>query len=104
MCRYHSRHDDWRQTKKKEGVHVRHSLLTGVKRLQVTHDCFGIGAYQVRTGASGRGEACRFARLRSSAPESSPRYYAYSAIKDPNKGHDCGSGHPAPTIQIDTND
>src|SRR5260370_35328716 len=22
MCRYHSRQDDWRQTKKKEGVHV----------------------------------------------------------------------------------
>src|SRR6266567_1508249 len=22
MCRYHSRHADWRQTKKKEGVHV----------------------------------------------------------------------------------
>ena len=46
---------------------LRHSLLTGVKRLQVSHDCFGIGAYHVRTEASGRGEACRFARLRSSA-------------------------------------
>jgi hypothetical protein len=28
---------------------------TGAKRLQVSHDCFGIGAYHVRTDASGRG-------------------------------------------------
>jgi hypothetical protein len=24
---------------------LRHSLLTGVKRLRASHDCFGIGAY-----------------------------------------------------------
>jgi len=27
---------------------LRHSPLTGVKRLQVSHDCFGIGAYHVK--------------------------------------------------------
>jgi hypothetical protein len=54
-------------TKALQGVRGRGMDMTGCleyKRLQVSHDCFGIGAYHVRTEASGRGEACRFTRLR----------------------------------------
>ena len=54
----------------------------------------------MRTEASGRGEACRFARLSLSAAQSSPRYYAYSTINDPAKGEVGGSSPPRPTIQI----
>jgi hypothetical protein len=32
----------------------RHCLLTGVKGLQVSHDCFGIGAYHVKPRHRGR--------------------------------------------------
>jgi hypothetical protein len=77
---------------------IRHSPLTGVKRLQASHDCFGIGPYYVKPRDRGREEAYRLARLRSSAAQSSPRYYAYSAIKAPDKGEVGGSSPPRPTI------
>jgi hypothetical protein len=62
MCRYHSRHDDWRQTKKKEGVHV---------PSEFSHEVIGSKKYTVRASRPSNRFDCSASR--GSGTYSSPR-------------------------------